>query len=70
MTTPIGLTYREKCDLIGNFELNCSMSQFDALAVILQQRALSHAALQRMTDNAAELGLDYAVEIRILGEEK
>ena len=58
MTNPIGLTHREKCDLIGNFELNCSMSQFDALAVILQQRAMD---LFVAADGPA-------VEMRILGE--
>lgn len=58
MTNPIGLTYREKCDLIGNFELNCSMSQFDALAVILQQRAIDQLTATHGT----------VIEIRVLGE--
>lgn len=36
----IGFTHRQKCDLIGAFSLNCSMSQLDALAMILQQAAI------------------------------
>jgi hypothetical protein len=42
-------------------------------AVEIQQKALTHHALERMSLNAAELGLGYegpAVEIRVLGEEK
>jgi hypothetical protein len=60
--TVIGFEHREKCELIANFSLNCSMSQFDRLAVILQQAALldrdkRELALDRMVANAEELGL-------------
>lgn len=67
MTT---LTHREKCELIELFGLHCSIKQFDELAEVIGKRAVAERALEVMAENAAELGLDYAVEMRILGEEK
>lgn len=70
MSAPAPTEHKDACRLIDFYSLHCSMSQFRELEEILQKRALSATALDRMADNAAELGLDFAVEMRIMGETK
>lgn len=48
----IGFTHRQKCDLIGAYSLNCSMAQFDELAVILQQAAIATREEKEETNGA------------------
>ena len=73
-TSPLkGISHREMLEQMRENDIFCSPDRFCRLLQWVQQRALSHAALERMAINAAELGLDYdgpAVEIRVIEEQR
>ena len=61
----LGYTTRELIDAMADAGIHCSLDRFRRLAIALQSAALAQfiagdgkeRALQRMTDNATELGL-------------
>lgn len=66
-----GISHKEMLEQMRENEIFCSPDRFCRLLQWVQQRAISHAALERMAVNAAELGLDYggpAVEVRVIEE--